>query len=65
MINKAESVEQVSLSEDALYAFQVFKQACMSTPILAFTDYTEDFLLETDAFKEGLGAVLSPKQADG
>ena len=57
--------EQVSLSEDALEAFQALKQACMSTPVLAFADYTKDFLLKTDASKEGLGAVLSQKQADG
>ena len=37
----------------------------MSTPVLAFADYTKDFLLETDASKEGLGPVLSQKQADG
>ena len=57
--------EQVSLSEDTLEAFQALKQACMSTPILAFTDYTKDFLLKTNVSKEGLGVVLSPKQADG
>ena len=57
--------EQVSLSEDALEAFQTLKQACMSSPILAFADYTKDFLLKTDASKEALGAVLSQKQADG
>ena len=32
--------EQVSLSEDALKAFKALKQACMTAPILAFTDYT-------------------------
>ena len=37
----------------------------MSSPILAFADYTKDSLLKTDASKEGLGAVLSQKQADG
>ena len=37
----------------------------MSSPVLAFSDYMKDFLLETDASKEGLGAVLSQKQADG
>ena len=37
----------------------------MSSPILAFADYMWDFLLETDASKEGLGEVLSQKQADG
>ena len=37
----------------------------MSTPVLAFADHTKDFLLKTDTSKEGLGAVLSQKQADG
>ena len=36
----------------------------MSSPILAFADYMKDFLLKTDASKEGLGVVLSQKQAD-
>ena len=58
-------LELVLLSEDALEAFQTLKQACMSTPILAFADYTKDFLLKMDASKEGLGIVLSQKQADG
>ena len=58
-------LEWVSLSEDALETFQALKQACMSTPILAFADYTKDFLLETDTSEEGLGAVPSQKQADG
>ena len=56
--------EQVSLSEDALKAFDALKQACMTAPILAFIGYTKEFLL-TDVSKERLGAVLSPKQADG
>ena len=54
--------EQVSLSKEALEAFQALKQACMNSP---FANYTKDFLLETDASKEGLGAVLSQKQEDG
>ena len=57
--------EWVSLSKDALEAFQALKQACMSSPILAFGDYTKDFLLKTDASKEELGVVLSQKQAEG
>ena len=55
----------MSLSEEAFEAFKAVKQACMNSPVLAFTDYTKDFLLETDASKEGLGAVLSQKQEDG
>ena len=57
-------LEWISLPKDALGAFNVLKQACMSTPVLAFNDYTKQLLLETDASKEGLGAVLSKKQAD-
>ena len=37
----------------------------MNSPVLAFTNYTEDFLLETNTSKEGLGTVLSQKQEDG
>ena len=33
-------------------------------PILVFADYTKLFLLETNASKDGLGAVLSQKQGD-
>ena len=56
--------EWMSLSKDALEAFQALKQACMSTPILTFADYTKGFLLKIDTSKEGLGVVLSQKQAD-
>ena len=52
----------MSLSEGALKAFEMLKQAGMNSPVLAFADYTKDFLLETDYLKEGLGAVLSQKQ---
>ena len=57
--------EKVSLPEDTLKAFDTLKQACRSAPVLAFANYTKEFLLETDASKEGLGAVHSQKQADG
>ena len=57
--------EQVSLSKDALKAFRLLKQVCMTAPILAFADYTKPFLLETDASKDRLGAVLSQKKVDG
>ena len=45
----------VSLLEDALKAFDALKQVCMSAPVLAFANYTKEFLLETNASKEGLG----------
>ena len=59
--------EQVLLLDSgrALKAFNTLKQACMTAPVLAFADYTKEFLLETDASKDGLEAVLSQKQMDG
>ena len=53
--------EHVSLSKDALEAFQVLKQASMNSPVLAFANYTKDFFLKMDASKEGLGAVFFPR----
>ena len=35
----------------------------MSSTVLAFADYMKDILLEMDASNEGLGVVLSQKQA--
>ena len=58
-------LEWVSLFKEAWEAFQALKQACMNSPVLAFANYTKDFLLETDTAKEGFGAVLSQKQEDG
>ena len=46
----------MSLLEKALKAFETLKQACMNSPVLAFADYSKEFLLETDTSKEGLGA---------
>ena len=55
----------MSLSEEALKVFKMLKQACMNSPVLAFANCSKEFLLETNASKEGLGAVLSQKQEDG
>ena len=41
------------------------KEKILTSPLLAFPDFTKPFLLEMDASKEGLGAILSQKQDDG
>ena len=61
----SKSSEWMSLTEDAMKTFKALRQMCITAPILVFADYTKPFLLETDASKDGLGVVLSQKQADG
>ena len=63
--NKDKKSEHVDLSPEACEAFDRLKAACLQAPILSFPDFNKLFLLETDAFGRGLGAVLSQKQADG
>ncbi len=41
------------------------KEKLVSPPIFTFPDFDKSFVLETDASIQGLGAVLSQKQADG
>ena len=55
----------VDLPPEAWEAMDVLKEKVQSTPVLVFSDFSRPFLLETDASKEGLGAVLSQKQNDG
>ena len=63
--NKDKKSEHVDLSPEAREAFNRLKAACLQAPILSFPDFNKPFLLETDASRRGLGAVLSYKQADG
>ena len=57
--------ERVVLNEASRDAFHKLKKAVMSAPVLAYPDPNKEYLLETDASKLRLGAVLSQKQADG
>ena len=45
-------------------AFHELKQRLLNSPILVYPDFDLDFVLETDASKDGLGAILSQKKAD-
>ena len=57
--------EEVELPPDALKAFEELKLRCMTVPVLVFTDFKKPFRLETDASKEGLGAILLQESDDG
>ena len=63
--NKDKKSEAVTLTPEALIAFETLKERCLQAPVLAFPDFQKPFLLETDASGKGLGAVLSQKQDDG
>ena len=49
---------------EAQNAFEMLRKACLKAPLVAFANFDRLFLLETDACKLGLGAVLSQKQTD-
>ena len=46
-------------------AFTELKCLLTNAPVLAFSDFTREFHLETNASGLGLGAVLSQEQSDG
>ena len=55
----------VMLIPAAEEVFYMLKKKCATAPVLAFTDLKRSFLLEMDALKYGLGAILQQMQEDG
>ena len=52
-------------NNEAAEAMDELKARLSSTPILSFPDYNREFILQTDACKNGYGAVLAQKDDDG
>ena len=65
VLGKEVKMGPVDLPHKAREAMNFLKGKVQSMPVLVFPDFNKPFLLETDATKEGLGAVLSQKQKDG
>ena len=65
VLGKEVKMGPVDLPPETREAMNILKRKVQSTPILVFPDFDKPFLLEMDASKEGLGAVLSQKQSDG
>ena len=57
--------EELELMPEALKAFEELKMKCMTAPVLVFADFKKLFCLETDASKEGLGAILLQELDNG
>ena len=65
VLGKEVKMGLVDLPPEVWEAMNILKRKVQSTPVLVFPDFNKPFLLEMDASKEGLGAVLSQKQSDG
>ena len=57
--------KELELTPEALQAFEDLKKKCMMAPVLVFADFKKPFRLETDASREGLGAILLQESDDG
>ena len=52
-------------TDECEIAFQSLKNSLISTPILAYPDFSKQFILDTDASFDRIGAVLSQKDSSG
>ena len=57
-------VQCLAGQQNARFAFDTLRQKLSTTPVLAYPDFSKDFMLETDASKLRLGAILSQNQED-
>ena len=65
VLGKEVKMGPVQLPPEAQEVVRILKDKIQSAPMLVFLDFNKQFLLETDASKEGLGAVLSQKEDNG
>lgn len=52
-------------SDSCQKSFELLKQKLVEAPVLSYPSFNKDFILETDASAQGLGAILSQRHEDG
>ena len=55
----------IEWAPDQQMSYDEPKEACCNAPVLAYADYKQPFILHTDSFLDGLGAVLYQKDGEG
>ena len=65
VLGKEVKMGLADLPPEVWEAMDILKRKVQPAPVLVFPDFDKPFLLEMDASKKGLGAVLSQKQSDG
>ena len=63
--NAKKKHSKVDWTDECQTAFDLLKETCTNTPILADANYKKPFRLNTDASERGLGAVLYQQQDNG
>ncbi|KAK3106230.1 hypothetical protein FSP39_015710 [Pinctada imbricata] len=58
-LHKLANSNKFQWTEDCQNAFNLLKRKLIESPILAYPNFTETFILDTDASDKGIGAVLS------
>ena len=54
--------DNFSWDEETEHAFQSLKRAMTELPVLALPDFLKEFIVETNASRHGLGAILRQGQ---
>ena len=62
--SKGMKTEEVKWGPDEVKAFETLRNCLITPPILAYPDFSKEFIIFTDASDYGIGAVLSQIQND-
>ena len=64
-LTKKNAPNRVKWTEECEKSFKILKNKLCTEPILRSPDFSEEFILQTDASERGIGAVLSQYDQEG